>query len=813
MKKFFLTFCQCILFTSPFYSQYVLSFQQAAAGSKPEIENHFARFYILQTDLLTMYQQTVNDGVLKFEMNGQAYEFNLNEEKLLSENYVVTVASNKGMQILKDFSVKTYSGLREGGNGHLTLTIDKDFFLAMITIGDQEYFIEQMNDVGQAFMGNQLILYNAKDYILSGNYSCGVNDTHIKSQELDQALETRTNSCKVVDLAIASDALMYTKFMSDVNIVLNHNIGVMNNVAYNYRHEFTDNIEYKIVTQYVSTQYANDPLSPNTASTNSGTVLDNFTAWGQSNGFGTGITYDIGQFWTNRDFDGSTVGLAWVGVVCTNNRYHILQDYTDDPGYLRCMTAHEIGHNFNASHDASGDPYIMAPSVSYANIWSSTSKTSISNHISSRTCLATCNGSIIADFDYSPKALCNSGTVVFKDKSVNSSNRNWYFPSGSPATSSVQQPSVTYSAQGSYNATIVVESGLTYKTINDAVTVTTEPSFNFGSCPSPTGTPQDLGPKYVGLSDLAYSSGDATTDGAIYQNRTCLGIGTISPATTYTMFITIGKAPNGYEGYEVYIDYNNNGTFETSEKVGDSGGSGYYGTVDFTFTTPASIAANVLLRMRVVTDYYTNNISGPCYNPIRGQTEDYGVINKVVQILPLDLLSFTGNKKIDANQLLWISANESNVSAYEIERSKDGKVFSAIGQVKAVNSIAEKSYQFLDEGSKDHDWYYRLRIKELNGKEELSKMIYLRGNELFHIDNLNTLVGQLLSFELSCQSMTKTNIYIMDLNGNIILSDQLLSNTGIQTLNYQMPNIQPGMYLLKINSDQGDEIVRKLFKY
>lgn len=65
----------------------------------------------------------------------------------------------------------------------------------------------------------------------------------------------------------------------------------------------------------------------------------------------------MGQFWTNRDFDGSTVGLAYVGTVgVTGYKYHILQDFTSDPTSLRVMTAHEMGHNFGAGHDNSGDP-------------------------------------------------------------------------------------------------------------------------------------------------------------------------------------------------------------------------------------------------------------------------------------------------------------------------------------------------------------------------------------------------------------------------------------------------------------------------
>ena len=799
----------CLLISLPFQAQQLL-FQPVAPVAKPGIGAHFEQFSLVQAELRTLYDQVTASPYFHIRFGDTDYSFGLAAQKLLSEDYTVTVAGPERTEILRDFTVRTYTGLREGGNGHISLTIDRDYLLAMFTIGDQLYFIEQMNDEGRSGSGSQLILYNAADAIRTANYTCAVDETYRKSIETEQSLETRTNECGVVELAIASDATMYDKYNSDITQVLNHNIGVMNNVAFNYRHEFTDNIEYLIVTQYVSTVQSNDPLLPNSNSLDPYVLLPNFTAWGEDGGFGA--TYDIAQFWTDRDFDGGTVGLAYVGVVCNPYRYHVLQDFTDNANFLRCMTAHEIGHNFGAGHDAEGAPYIMAPSVANVNVWSATSINVISDHINSRNCLAACTGAITADFVYTPAALCNSGTVLYKDKSVNSSNRNWHFPGGSPANSAAQQPEVTYAAAGNYNTTIVAENGLTYKTIVNAVTVTTEPTFNYGSCPSPTGTPQDLGPRNVILNDLRFPSGNATEDGAIYQNRACSGIASLKASTTYTMYLTIGSTGN-FEGYEVYIDYNNNGVFEGTEKVGDSNSSGYIGQISFTFTTPASMPANTLVRMRVITDYYQNNITGPCYQPIRGQVEDYGAINKVIQILPLDLLSFSGIKKGGVNNLSWTTANESGINTFEIERSTDGKIFRPIGQVRAANKLAESRYEFRDDAATAEAYYYRLAILSSDELREYSKIIYLRGESAFNIDNLNTLVTGELEFDLSSREALQVNIYLVDLNGRIIVSDRLDLQAGTQELKYNMQDIPAGIYFLKISSGQGDEIVEKLVKY
>ena len=153
--------------------------------------------------------------------------------------------------------------------------------------------------------------------------------------------------------------------------------GVLNNVQTNYDNDFADEIQFLLVEQWVSNCPTCDPW---TTSTDAGTLLNSFRAWGPS---GFSSVHDVASVWTRRDFNGGTIGIAWKPGVCTGSRYNALQDFSSNAQLKRCLVSHEIGHNFDASHNSD----IMAPSVSTSNTWSSTSVSEIQSYYLNISCL------------------------------------------------------------------------------------------------------------------------------------------------------------------------------------------------------------------------------------------------------------------------------------------------------------------------------------------------------------------------------------------------------------------------------------------
>lgn len=57
----------------------------------------------------------------------------------------------------------------------------------------------------------------------------------------------------------------------------------------------------------------------------------------------------------------------------------------------------------------------------------------------------------LINFTAASNRICASSEVQFNDVSLNSTSRQWYFPGGTPSTSSIQNPIVTYNQPGIYS--------------------------------------------------------------------------------------------------------------------------------------------------------------------------------------------------------------------------------------------------------------------------------------------------------------------------------------------------------------------------
>lgn len=130
---------------------------------------------------------------------------------------------------------------------------------------------------------------------------------------------------------------------------------------------------------------------------------------------------------------------------------------------------------------------------------------------------------------------------------------------------------------------------------------------------------------YISNSGLNFYIDNTNID---FTAPSCL-LQSYSPSTKLTIGKTHSLYISGWGGGQTsstkaWIDFNNNGVFETGEMVFNTNGQNDGWISDLQeFTIPATAVTGTNLRMRIYTDFF--NDMSPCSNPNYGEIEDYTV--------------------------------------------------------------------------------------------------------------------------------------------------------------------------------------------
>ena len=174
--------------------------------------------------------------------------------------------------------------------------------------------------------------------------------------------------------------------------------------------------------------------------------------------------------------------------------------------------------------------------------------------------------------------------------------------------------------------------------------------------------------------------------------------------------------------------------------------------------------------------------------------------------MPVDIISFNGALQSDMSALLkWKTANEINISGFNLERSIDGNIFKQIAFKKATGSSSLFDYDYADKDAIDQQstiLYYRLKIINNDGSFKYSNVVTITLPITKLILNIapNPVVSDVKGNIISPISANVT-LRIFDNTGRLVLQTNSFVKKGTNSFTQNINRLASGSYYLDISGN------------
>nr|XP_023678858.1 zinc metalloproteinase-disintegrin-like atrolysin-A isoform X1 [Paramormyrops kingsleyae] len=304
----------------------------------------------------------------RLTMAGRHMELHLERNQgLFAPDYSETHYTKNGSRVTSspgDLDLCCYSGTAGGGNETSASISICHGLRGYIKTAAEIYLIEPLSDSDTG--DHALFKY---EHLVTEPRVCGVHNHTLESaipfirtrgSSGASALSTSLQE-KYIELYLVVDHREYRKMNSDLAEVRRRifDIVIFVNMVYKPLHTHIILVGVEVWTDQDKIQL----------STSAGETLDSFTKW-RNDVLMNARTHDNAQLITAMDFEGGTVGLAYVGTICQPQSTGLVQDSRPYAISTGVTLAHEMGHNLGMSHDTEDctcpeDTCIMSAVLSY----------------------------------------------------------------------------------------------------------------------------------------------------------------------------------------------------------------------------------------------------------------------------------------------------------------------------------------------------------------------------------------------------------------------------------------------------------------
>lgn len=460
-----------------------------------------------------------------------------------------------------------------------------------------------------------------------------------------------------------------------------------------------------------------------------------------------------------------------------------------------------------------------------------------------------------ADFS-APTTVCSGATATFSDiSSCNPTSWSWSFPGGLPATSTAQNPVISYATPGTYNVTLTATNafGSDVEVKNAYITVIACGGScvgNYYYIRSNSGSPWGSTSNETAM-DAVFGAGVWTQ--GFFQ--------TVNPATLFsaaTCTIFMDGSDGGATAFETFLTANMTAMenwvaaggkiFLNSAPNQDNGMNYGFGGTSLVYTGATYPTGNAVVPAHAIFtgpflpvgvtwsgnwfchgnigSFGTSLIDGSgvviCsekfwgagvavfgsmttanwHTPaIEGQNLRQNILCYISPpiicgvVLGVELTSFTGENSEGSNILRWTTESEVSNKNFTVERSINGTQFNEIGQVDgAGNSNEEINYTLRDEDPYAGVNYYRLKQTDFDGGYEYSKIIALDNIVRSEISVFPSPADEMITISLTEKPEMAAYVIVRDAVGHVMITTKM--NKRVE--NFDISELPTGIYFVSI---------------
>jgi hypothetical protein len=313
----------------------------SAFAAAPRVEAVQKRLGITRLSLQTLRLDSPARTVT-LDLDGRRVMVRLERSSLRAPSFRVLVQTPDGaLEETPAPAPAGYRGTVDGMPGSVVGgTIRNGRLTAAIGLADgRVFYIEPLDQPGSEPGAH--IVYDAAD-VTDVEGVCGTTEPPVVVPEADGP-GTAGAGPHVTEIAFDADYEYWQANGASVNATIADIENVL--AAVNVIYERDCDITHQITTIIVRTA-PSDPYSTTSAS---GLLTQFRDHWNSAQ---TGVIRDIAHLMTGKNLDGGTIGIAYLAAICSGSRgYGLSQSRWASVMSLRAsLTAHELGHNWNANH-------------------------------------------------------------------------------------------------------------------------------------------------------------------------------------------------------------------------------------------------------------------------------------------------------------------------------------------------------------------------------------------------------------------------------------------------------------------------------